>query len=45
MNRLTSCQAFPQIIRFDEKSDYPETPADGGKYTSGNAINSGLVRG
>ena len=36
-------QAFPTIIRFDEKADNPETPAEGSYYTNGNAINSGLV--
>lgn len=38
-----SLQAFPKIIRFDEQADNPETPADGGKFTTGNAINSGMV--
>lgn len=37
------CQAFPKIIRFDEQADNPESPAEGSKYTNGNAVNSGMV--
>ncbi|EME45701.1 hypothetical protein DOTSEDRAFT_87983 [Dothistroma septosporum NZE10] len=37
-------EAFPKIIAFDDKADYPESPADGGKYTTGNATNSGLIK-
>ncbi|KAK4624200.1 Peroxisomal hydratase-dehydrogenase-epimerase [Fulvia fulva] len=37
-------EAFPKIIAFDNKADYPESPADGVTYTSGNAINSGMIK-
>lgn len=31
---------FGDIIRFDEQADWPESPADGGKYTHSNAEKS-----
>ncbi|KAI5362374.1 putative short-chain dehydrogenase/reductase SDR, maoC-like dehydratase domain-containing protein [Septoria linicola] len=31
-------EAFPKIISFDQDADWPDTPQDGSKYTSGNAL-------